>query len=490
MIHDLKPYPVYKDSGVPWLGQVPEHWEVKRLKSCLSSIESGAREQSEAGPADGIPSLGGEHIGTEGQLLLKNMRYVTLPFFENLRKGVIKKDDVLLVKDGATIGKTALVYKMPYSKCAVNEHVFIMRTLSNCLSAFLYHNIRSRGVQESIWQEVTGSAQPGLNSSFVKFVSLAIPPLPEQSAIVRYLDHMDRRIRHYIHAKQKLIKLLEEQKQAIIHHAVTRGLDPNVKLKPSGVEWLGDVPEHWELIQLTRVLSSIEQGWSPVASEGEVKEDQWAVLTLSSVKKGIFYPRENKPLELSLEVPSNLEVKKGDFLLTRSNTRNLVGDVCVVEETRGKLILCDLIYRLRLDTTKLHPYFLMYQLLSSFGRGQIEGDARGSSSTMVKISHGHIKRWNVVLPPLDEQMAIVNYLKNKSFEIEFAIIQCKKEINLIREYRTRLISDVVTGKLDVREAAASLPDEVEEPVVLEDESAEDGDNVENELEDVSGEEEA
>lgn len=107
---------------------------------------------------------------------------------------------------------------------------------------------------------------------------------------------------------------------------------------------------------------------------------------------------------------------------------------------------------------------------------------------MVKISHGHIKRWNVVLPPLDEQMAIVNYLKNKSFEIEFAIIQCKKEINLIREYRTRLIADVVTGKLDLREAAASLPDEVEEPEVLEDETLEDGDNVENELEDVSGEE--
>ena len=235
----VPPYPTYKPSGVEWLGDVPEHWEVRRLASCIDLIESGAREQGEVIPDNSVPNLGGEHIGTENQLLIRNMRYVSYRFYENLRRGVVQQGDVLLVKDGATIGKVALVREMPYEKCSINEHVYIIRSSHGFSSPFLFYNICSSGIQEGIWQEVTGSAQPGLNYSFTKALSLPVPPLPEQTAIVRYLDHADRRIRRYISAKQKLIALLEEEKQAVINQAVTRGLDPNVRLKPSGVEWLG-----------------------------------------------------------------------------------------------------------------------------------------------------------------------------------------------------------------------------------------------------------
>ncbi len=225
MIDALNPYPAYKPSGIEWLGDVPAHWDVRRLASCIDQIQSGAREQSEVGFNNGVPNLGGEHIGADNQLLLRNMRYVSCQFFENLRKGVVQQDDILLVKDGATIGKVAFVREMPYEKCSINEHVYIIRPTHNILSPLLFYNIRSSGIQDSLWQEVTGSAQPGLNSSFTKSLSVALPPLPEQTAIARFLDHADRRIRRYIRAKEKLIALLEEERQAVISEAVTGRID-------------------------------------------------------------------------------------------------------------------------------------------------------------------------------------------------------------------------------------------------------------------------
>lgn len=296
----------------------------------------------------------------------------------------------------------------------------------------------------------------------LKHLALAVPPVPEQAAIVRFLDYMDRRIRRYIRAKQKLIKLLEEQKQAIIHRAVTRGLDPNVRLKPSGVEWLGDVPEHWEVRLLGRCLDRIDQGWSPVAAEGELAAEQWAVLALSSVKRGSFSPTAIKPVPVTANVPNGIEVEDGNLLLTRSNTRELVGDVCIAANVRPRTVICDLIYRLVPDAKTFDSVFLMFQLLSRIGRNQIERDARGSSGTMPKIAQRHIRAWRVLIPPMDEQKSIVAEIDEKIVAISGAATRTQDEIDLLREYRTRLIADVVTGKLDVREAAARLPEEAEE----------------------------
>jgi type I restriction enzyme S subunit len=258
--------------------------------------------------------------------------------------------------------------------------------------------------------------------------------------------------RRYVRAQRRLIGLLEEQKRALIQRAVTRGLDPDVPLKDSGVEWLGKIPAHWDLRVLSPLLENIEQGWSPVAAEGEITDDQWVVLTLSAVKKGVFHPEAIKPISRSADIPANIEVKSGDFLLTRSNTRQLVGDVCIVDNVRSRTLLCDLIYRLRIQDSILHPRFLMYWLLSPFGRLQIEAVARGSSQTMVKLSQGHIKNWKVPLPPLHQQILIANHLDKFSQKWQSYLTKLERRIDLIREYRTRLIADVVTGKLDVRGA--------------------------------------
>ncbi|MBB1078134.1 hypothetical protein HUU62_27455, partial [Rhodoferax sp. 4810] len=285
-----------------------------------------------------------------------------------------------------------------------------------------------------------------------------LPPFDEQVAIVRFLDHANRKIDRFIRTKRKLIGLLNEQKQAIIHRAVTRGLHPEVPLKPSGIDRIGDIPAHWDTPLLGRCLTKIEQGWSPVAAEGELADNQWCVLTLSSVRRGFFNPTAIKPVSRLAKIPGNIEIANGDFLLTRSNTRDRVGDVCIVKETRPRTLLCDLIYRLSLRKSAFVPQFLVYQLLCPLGRGQIESDARGSSGTMPKISQRHIKSWRVLLPPTKEQQNIVEYITNESQPLDVAIARTEHEIALMQEYRTRLTSDVVTGKLDVREAAAHLPE--------------------------------
>jgi type I restriction enzyme S subunit len=211
-----------------------------------------------------------------------------------------------------------------------------------------------------------------------------------------------------------------------------------------------------------RCISKVEQGWSPVAAEGDLGENQWAVLTLSSVRRRSFNPLAIKPVSRKADIPKRFEVRNGDFLLTRSNTRDRVGDVCIAEDVRAKTIICDLIYRLSIRENLLDKRFLKYQLLAPLGRSQIEQDARGSSGTMPKISQGHIKSWRILLPTLEEQHAIVEHIDKEALQINKVIHRTEHEIDLLREYRTRLIADVVTGKLDVRWAAAQLPDNTDD----------------------------
>jgi type I restriction enzyme S subunit len=181
------------------------------------------------------------------------------------------------------------------------------------------------------------------------------------------------------------------------------------------------------------------------------------------VKRGIFDAGAIKPVPVSARIPEGIEIKDGDLLLTRSNTRERVGDVCLVLGARAKTLLCDLIYRLTPQPTRFDSRFLMYQLLGPFGRRQIEIDARGSSGTMPKISQRHIRSWTVIAPPLEEQVAVVTEIEDTTRVIVEAARRAQTEIDLLREYRTRLIADLVTGKLDVREAAAGLPDEPDGP---------------------------
>jgi type I restriction enzyme S subunit len=448
MIDGMKPYPEYKDSGVQWLGEIPAHWKVLPHRALFQEVNE--RDH----PDEPLLSVTIARGVIPQEVLLANSSKKDSSNLDKSNYKLVQPGDITYNKMRAWQGALGV----SQYRGIVSPAYIVVRPRRKQVPEYYHYLFRTPMFTSEAerWSYGITSDQWSLRSEDFKRIYGLLPPIEEQAAIARFLTRFDQLTRRYIRAQRRLIELLEEQKQALIQRAVTRGLDPDVPLKDSGVEWIGQIPEHWETRTLSRLVLNIEQGWSPVAAEGAISADQWTVLTLSSVKKGRFYPKAIKPISQTADVPESFKVRPGDFLLTRSNTRDLVGDICVVDQVRHRTILCDLIYRLTIETNALSPRFLMYWLLSPMGRFQIEADARGSSHTMVKISQGHIKGWKVLLPPLHEQTLIADSLDQISEKIEHSITSLGEQINLAREYRTRLIADVGTGKLDVRDVV--LPD--------------------------------
>src|SRR3990172_12344167 len=275
MISNLKPYPAMKDSGVPWIGDVPEHWEVLPNRALFTEVK--------------------ERDHPEEQMLS-----VTIT------KGVIRQSALLAdssKKDSSNQDKSA--YKLvcsgdiAYNKMRawqgavgvsdfqgiVSPAYVVQRPRGDVHSRYIHYLLRTPlfAKEAERWSYGITSDMWSLRPEHFKMIYGCLPPIPEQAAIVHYLDHVDRRIRRYIHAKQRLIKLLEEQKQAIIHCAVTRGLNPNVRLKPSGVEWLGNVPGHWDVRSFVRCVTERAdyRGATPEKMDSGV-----FLVTAKNVRKG------------------------------------------------------------------------------------------------------------------------------------------------------------------------------------------------------------
>ena len=309
---------------------------------------------------------------------------------------------------------------------------------------------------ENLTLHVTGIRQ-GQNIDYAELSRsyLPLPPFPEQRAIVRYLDHVDERIRRYVSAQERLIALLEEERQAVIHRAVTRGLDPNVRLKPSSVEWLGDVPAHWEVRRLRTVA---EMRVSNV--DKHVMDDELPVRLCNYVD---VYKNDHITQAISFmnatatqDEVEKFRLHRYDVLITKdSETWDDIGVPALVTEPAHDLIAG---YHLAL----LRPYpmilgqYLSRSLQSKRISCQFHVEAKGV--TRYGLTQGGIKSVLIPLPPLHEQAAIVEHVDNATAKIDAAIWRARRQIELLREYRTRLIADVVTGKLDVREAAAELPE--------------------------------
>jgi len=328
------------------------------------------------------------------------------------------------------------------------------------LNEFGYQYLNAYDRLKIIYGYGSGLRQ-NLDFSDIKRMPVLVPPRDEQAAIVRFLDHADRRIRRYIRAKQKLIKLLEEQKQAIIHRAVTRGLDPNVRLKPSGVEWLGEVPEHWELKrvkQLTQVLRgkfthrprndpSLYDGPYPFIQTGEVARAGKSIISFRQTlnDRGRAVSKLFPAGTLVMTIAANI----GDVAI-------LDFDACFPDSVVGFV-----------PRTRVERDFLYYVFVAM--KPELLREA--PVNTQGNLNVDRIGARAIALPSDVEQQAIVRWIEASSASLTGAIDKAGREVALLHEYRTRLIADVVTGKLDVREAAARLPQEAEGPGPLDELSA-------------------
>ena len=441
----MKRYSAYKDSGIEWIGEIPEGWGVKRLKYLLKSVESGSREsqEQEFNDVDKIPSIGGEHISWSGNIEFTDNKFVSKKYFLRLKKGKIKTGDVLLVKDGATIGKTAFVKNE--INAAINEHVFILRTNNNFKDGLLYYNLVSDFTQDLINLFSRGAAQAGLPSDFVSNIFLLIPPEPEQTAIATFLDHKTAKIDELIKKNEGLIELLKEKRQAIISHAVTKGLDPNAKMKDSGIDWIGDILEGWGVkklkyvaeIVLGKMLQNEDSGKDELKPYMRAQNIQWEIVDITDVKEMWFSDYEIK----------KYRVQKGDLLISEG------GEVGRTALWNGELEECYIqnsVHKVTVDKKLANNRYLL-NLLKTYGKwGYFE-------SIVNRVSIGHLtreklKEIKIVCPPKNEQEQIVTYLDKKSSSMDEIIQKIQPQIEKLKEYRQALISNVVTGKVRVDES--------------------------------------
>ncbi len=476
MIDDLKPYPAMKDSGVPWLGEVPEHWKVQTVGR-LGQLFKG-NGGSKADEVDfGIPCVRYGDLYTRHEFFITKTKACVSPERASAYTP-IQFGDLLFAASGETdedIGRSAVNLLQADARCGGD--VLVLRPSREFVPRFLGYAADSHASRAQKATMGRGFTVVHIYGAQLKHLALAIPPLPEQTAIVRFLDYMDRRIRRYIRAKQKLIKLLEEQKQAIIHRAVTRGLDPNVRLKPSGVEWLGDVPEHWE-VRRVKSLSLVKRGASPrpIADPKYFDDNgEYAWVRIADVSAS------SRHLETTTQRLSSL----GDSLSVRLEPGALFLSIA---GSVGKPIITKI-------KCCIHDGFVYFPRF----RGNAEFLCRvfscgapfhrlGKLGTQLNLNTDTVGGICVGWPPADEQAAIVAYLDEATASSERACASTRREIALLREYRTRLIADVVTGKLDVREAAARLPQEAEDTEPLDEVEDDTEESGAGENDDVSEEE--
>ncbi len=441
----LKPYPIMKDSNVPWLGEIPKHWEVRRLKYLLrerDSRSSSGKEQllrvsQYTGVTQRTRSDGLDEPDTRAESLVGYKSVVPEELVVN----------IMLAWNGS-IGVSKFHGIVSPAYC-------VYRFGDNARPWFFHHLLRSPSYKVRIKAVSTGVVESRLRlyTDDLYRLEALVPPLPEQAAIVRFLDLMDQRIRKYIRAKQKLIKLLEEQKQAIIHRAVTQGLNPNVRLKPSGVEWLGDVPEHWQIAELVRLTKKIGDGLH--GTPEYVDESEYHFINGNNLSNGAI------EITLSTRCVSKAEFQKYKIALDDSTIlMSINGTIGNVAFYRGEsLVLGKSAAYINCDKS-LTRSFLFFFLQSSAAKKFFQLELTGT--TIFNLSLASIRDLLIAFPPLIEQIAISSFLELKIAEFTDLINCAQREIVLLHEYRTRLFADVVTGKLDVREAAAQLPDEAEE----------------------------
>lgn len=442
MIHNLNPYPSYKDSGVAWVGGVPEHWEIERLKARVANIN-----EITDGDQNSDLRIALEHV----ESWTGRLRRVDSEFTFDSKVKRFHANDVLFGKLRPYLAK---VTRQERDGICVGEFFVLRPRGLGVHASYLELLLRSKPIIDAVDSSTFGAKMPRADWQFVGNMEIPFPPISEQFAIVRFLDYVDRRIRRYIRAKKKLVALLNEQKQAIIQHAVTRGLDPNVRLKPSGVEWLGEVPEHW----ITKRLKHVAVINGVTLGEKTDPDFCFRYIDISGVTTGRLV-REPERMRFG-DAPSRARrvLRKGDTIV--STVRTYLKAVWYVDEDVNDLV-ASTGFAVLSPGEEVEPRYLWYVIQSSNFVNRVTANSVGIAYPA--IAEMVLGRFPIVVPPLPEQSAIVRFLDQETAKLDRAINCTQREIDLLREYRTRLITDVVTGKIDVREAAAHLPEEAGEP---------------------------
>ncbi len=459
MKNGLRPYTALKDSGVKWLGRVPTHWRViplKRVGWFCSGAGFPISAQGNAGGDILFAKVSDMNRMGNGREIATAANSVTRKIADRLRAFVFPPGTIVFPKVGGAL--------------LTNKRRILVREtcIDNNLMGYVVKGAETEFVFQLLqWIDLGRMAKPGpvpaISEGEVREVRVPLPSRSEQRAIVLFLDHADRRIQRYIRAKEKLIELLEEQKQAIIHQAVTGQIDvrtgqPYPAYKDSRVEWLGEVPEHWEVPQLGRVARDRCDGpFGSGLKSSHYTDAGVRVVRLQNIGHGVFLDEDRA--FVSREHSASLgdhSVMAGDVLIAGlGDDRRPAGRACVAPAELGPAMVKADCFRFRLDETRVHPPFVALQLAST---ARVAAAVLSTGATRQRTNLQTTSRRAIAIPWVREQVRILEYVTSRTICLGQVLNAVKRENELLSEYRTRLIADVVTGKLDVRQAAVSLPE--------------------------------
>lgn len=441
----LRPYPAYRDSRIGGLGRVPIDWDVRPLKRCVAINRNVLPESTD--PAFRFRYL---DIGTVGTgRLVKEPESILFEHAPSRARRIVKSGDTL-VSTVRTYLRAVYFVEDSFEDCIASTGFAVLSPGEGTQPRFLGSLVQSEYFVNQVILNSIGVAYPAIAESRLAALPVALPPEREQDAIVRFLAHIDRRVNRLIRAKRRLIALLNEQKQAIIHRAVTRGLDPDVRLKPSGVDWLGDIPEHWEVRRNGRLFTQRnETGFADLPIlEVSLRRGVRVRTFENSDRKQVVTDRSKYKRAVCGDIAYNM-MRMWQGAVGVAPIDGLVSPAYVVARpTEGTA------------TRYFESLFRTAEYMS-----EVDKCSRGIVKDRNRLYWEDFKGMGSCYPPPHEQEQIVWAIDNACCGIDNGIGRVERELSLVREYRARLIADVVTGKLDVREAAASLPDQVGEPEI-------------------------
>lgn len=439
-------YPKYKSSGVEWLGEVPVHWETTALKRFCETITDGAHISPET--ENGVfPFVSTKDVGEDGIDLEGCLRTSASTFDYMVKTGCQPgAGDVLFSKDG-TIGRTIVVGE--HQPFVVASSLIIIRPERALLSSrFLHFLCQSNPVGNQVESVVKGAGLPRLSIQNLVKVLGCFPPLTEQTRIAEFLDGETSKIDGLVAEQRRLMELLKEKRQAVISHAVTRGLNPKAPLKPSGIEWLGDVPAHWEVKQLGYLCSKIGSGKTPLGGAEAYSDEGILFIRSQNVyDEGLFLDDVVYVTEaIDAEQPWS-RVLSGDILLNITGAS--LGRTCLVPGEFERANVNQHVCILRLFDPKQREYVAMV-LKSSWMKAQFDSAQTGAAREGLNFTQ--ISKLVLAVPPESEQIKITEYLHQQTAQLDTLTAEAQRAIDLLQERRTALISAAVTGQIDVRQA--------------------------------------
>jgi len=473
MISKLNPYPEYKDSGVPWLGAVPKHWAVQPVFTCYLPRQVkniGMKENK-------VLSL------SYGRIVVKSpdkLHGLVPESFETYQ--IADKDDIIIRPTDLQNDHNSLRVGSVKERGIITSAYLCLRTKESLSSSYGYQFLNVWDLTKAIYSYGSGLRQ-NLDFAHFKRMPVSVPPSDEQEIIVRYLQVMNRYINLFISKRRRLIELLGEQKQGIINQYVTGKIDPRTgkpysRYKPSGVDWLGDVPAHWEVRRLRNI---VELRVSNVDKHSKEEELPVRLCNYTDVYKN----REIKTgmaFMVATATPDEITafcLQIDDVLITKdSEDWKDIGVPSLVTSTSDDLV-CG--YHLAILRPKKSSIIGSYLACSMGSRPVVlQMNVSANGVTRYGLSHNAIKNIILPVPPIDEQSSIAKFISKATEKLNETINNANSEIDLLREYRTRLIADVVTGKVDVR--GVELPEAEADEEALLDDAAEEmaGDEIDNE----------